>query len=262
MVAEAREIATLAYEIETLRKKYERAIAELGGIVASTRTEAQSEIRAEIAKIDRQFVADVKNALMASSSAILKAWERDMAKCLSDMKATTAKAEEVYSHIKSISKGEKGDKPIVGIDFPFPQDAREPDEGVIAELLLQALDTSLPIKQTARGLENLPEKDKMSKAAIAGLEAELRQLSSKIAQGEGLLRGGGTTGLSPSGLLSVSGTIDDSNVTFTCSTEPTLLVVNGNIIQPTGGSITFVYSAGVITLSSAVGSGGSLFGIL
>lgn len=58
----------------------------------------------------------------------------------------------------------------------------------------------------------------------------------------------------------VSGTINDSNVTFTSASNPTYLVINGMWYEKTGGAITWSWSAGTITLSSAVGTGGAIWG--
>lgn len=72
---------------------------------------------------------------------------------------------------------------------------------------------------------------------------------------------GGTGGGSGSGIITISGTIDDSNVTFTSTSEPDILVINGGSYRPTGGAYTWSYSAGTITLSSAVGTGGNIYGM-
>lgn len=61
--------------------------------------------------------------------------------------------------------------------------------------------------------------------------------------------------------VTITGTINDSNVTFTSATEPTYLVMNGAWYKQTGGAITWTYSGGTITLSSPVGTGGSIFGV-
>jgi hypothetical protein len=58
----------------------------------------------------------------------------------------------------------------------------------------------------------------------------------------------------------ISGTIDDTNVTFTSLSEPSYLVINGVWYKSTGGSTTWTYVAGTITLSSAVGTGGTIWG--
>ncbi len=61
--------------------------------------------------------------------------------------------------------------------------------------------------------------------------------------------------------LTATGTINDSNVTFTFVSLPIALIINGALYQQTGGAITWSYLAGTVTLSSAVGTGGSIIGI-
>lgn len=80
----------------------------------------------------------------------------------------------------------------------------------------------------------------------------------KDADGNKIINASGGTTLS---IITVSGIIDDSNVTFTAATEPTLLNINGAFYKKTGGSYTWSYAAGTITLNVAVGTGGSIFGI-
>lgn len=62
-------------------------------------------------------------------------------------------------------------------------------------------------------------------------------------------------------VITVTGTVDDSNKTFTAATKPTLLNINGAFYLPTGGSYTWTYVGTTITLNAAVGVGGSIFGI-
>lgn len=69
--------------------------------------------------------------------------------------------------------------------------------------------------------------------------------------------GGGTGGFA---VITVSGTINDSNVTFTAASLPDVLVINGGSYLQTGGAITWSYSTGTITLSSPVGTGGAIYG--
>lgn len=61
--------------------------------------------------------------------------------------------------------------------------------------------------------------------------------------------------------IAISGTINDTNVTFTSGSEPSYLIINGAWYKPTGGAITWTYVGGTITLSVAIGSGSSIFGI-
>lgn len=63
-------------------------------------------------------------------------------------------------------------------------------------------------------------------------------------------------------ILTATGTIDDSNTAFTFISLPTELVINGSSYIQTGGAITWSWNAGTFTatLSSPVGSGGSIYG--
>lgn len=70
-----------------------------------------------------------------------------------------------------------------------------------------------------------------------------------------------TSGSSAISIIAITGTIDDSNVTFTAASQPAVLVINGGVYQTTSGAITWTYVAGTITLSSPVGTSGAIFGI-
>lgn len=61
--------------------------------------------------------------------------------------------------------------------------------------------------------------------------------------------------------ITVSGTRDDSNVAFTAPSQPTMLNINGAFYLPTGGTYTWTYLAGAITLNNPVGTSGSIFGV-
>lgn len=79
---------------------------------------------------------------------------------------------------------------------------------------------------------------------------------------EELMHGSGSgTGSSGITLIPVTGTRDDSNVTFTVTTTPTVLNINGGLYEKTGGSITWSIAGTTITLSSPVGTGGSISGL-
>jgi len=68
-------------------------------------------------------------------------------------------------------------------------------------------------------------------------------------------------GLGTTALLTISGTINDSNVTFMATEEPSVMIINGPMYRKTGGSITWSWSSGTIVLSTPVGNNGFLFGI-
>lgn len=62
-------------------------------------------------------------------------------------------------------------------------------------------------------------------------------------------------------VLEATGTIDDSNVDFTFTAEPAILVINGASYRSTGGPITWSYAGGTVTLSSPVGVSGDIYGL-
>lgn len=79
---------------------------------------------------------------------------------------------------------------------------------------------------------------------------------------EELMHGSGSsTSTSGITLIAVNGVINDSNVTFTVTTNPTLLNINGAFYKNTGGAITWTFLAGTITLSSPVGTGGNIYAV-
>jgi hypothetical protein len=64
-------------------------------------------------------------------------------------------------------------------------------------------------------------------------------------------------------VLATASTINDSNLNFVFTTMPTILIINGGVYAQTGGAITWTWNAGTLTatLSSAVGTNGSIFGM-
>lgn len=70
--------------------------------------------------------------------------------------------------------------------------------------------------------------------------------------------GGGSASFS---VITVSGTVNDTNKSFTASTTPVLVIINGTSYRTTGDSITWTYVGSALTLSQAVGSGGSIYAI-
>lgn len=62
-------------------------------------------------------------------------------------------------------------------------------------------------------------------------------------------------------VLTVTGTVDDSNLSFTVASQPTLVIINGASYRTTSDSITWTYLAGTLTLSQAVGAGGSIYAL-
>lgn len=78
---------------------------------------------------------------------------------------------------------------------------------------------------------------------------------------EELMHGGGSSSGGGLSIITVTGVVDDSNVTFSTATQPTLLNINGAFYQQVGGAITWSYAGTTITLSSPVGVGGQIYGV-
>jgi len=115
------------------------------------------------------------------------------------------------------------------------------------------------VKEIIKLMRRLPEKDRIE-------IQDIRNASSFIFNGtryktEELMHGGSSGASSGLTILVATGTIDDSNVVFTFTQEPTLININGAFYQKTGGAITWTYLAGTVTLSVPVGTGGSIYGI-
>lgn len=72
-----------------------------------------------------------------------------------------------------------------------------------------------------------------------------------------------TFNASSSGLsvLTVTGTIDDSNLTFSCASTPLLVIINGISYNGSTGSITWTYVGTTLTLSAPIGTGGDIYAI-
>lgn len=107
------------------------------------------------------------------------------------------------------------------------------------------------------------EKEKLKIEAIGYLRKELDELKDLIkskSTSTGSVGGNRVTSIANL-IIPVSGTINDSNVTFTSYKEPNYLIINGAAYQKTGGAITWSWVSGTITLSNAVGTNGSIWGI-
>ncbi len=115
------------------------------------------------------------------------------------------------------------------------------------------------VKKVIAVMSKLPEKYKLDISSLRNAGSFL--FNGKRYKTEELMHGSGTSSTGSFTIIPVTGTIDDSNVTFTSATLPTLLNINGSFYQQTGGAITWSRAGTTITLSGPVGLGGSIFGI-
>ncbi len=168
-------------------------------------------------------------------------------------------------------KGEDGKTPIRGVDYFTPED--------IATIKQELLNPRF-IADMIKEMQKLPESERLDVSGIRNFQSFVYK-GTKYGMHEMMHGGGptlvagsnitltsntnGTTTIAASAgaftILSATGTINDVNVTFTFVSLPSFLVINGTVYQQAGGSITWSYLAGTVTLSSAVGTGGSIFGL-
>lgn len=174
-----------------------------------------------------------------------------------------------------------------------PKDGAAPDEEQVAQAIMASPKFLKFLKKSMNpGKEGiLPDMDLLTSKILEEVRKQLPDPSAwdnKLAEmrdsirRESTWRGGGDTVVAGSGVtitntpngnkriaatgsgftvITVTGVIDDSNTTFTVASQPTLLNINGQFYQKTGGAITWTYVAGTITISVPVGTGGSIFGI-
>lgn len=179
------------------------------------------------------------------------------------------------SKLPVIKDGKDGLTPIKGIDYLTKEEIESVKQEIksdLGNLIKQTDPEELLHLFTQKG-------KKLSIKHIDGLEQTISAFSNQL--GRGYLHGGGvpsltagagitltsksdggyTVSTSASGsVITMTGTIDDSNVTFTCSTQPSEMVINGVSYLTTGGAITWTYLAGTITLSVPVGTNGTIWG--
>ena len=99
------------------------------------------------------------------------------------------------------------------------------------------------------GLDNL----KFTGSGVSSVSQSGRTVTVDISGG-----GGGFT------VLPATGTIDDTNVTFTFTSAPTLININGSFYSDTstvGGTLVWTIVGLIVTLAFPVGDGGTVYGI-
>lgn len=203
-------------------------------------------------------------------------------------KELTDKIDAFDQTVRAVRQGPPGPRGLPG------ENGMSVDEEALAKKIIARMPKALNgadgksydprvVEQLRREIQKLqkPDQRKLTIADIEGLQQAMNAFNSQLVNRGGYLHGGGDTVAAGSGvtitntngtkvisaagvalsIIAVIGTIDDSNVSFTAASEPTLLNVNGAFYQKTGGSYTWTYVAGTITLNNPVGTGGQLFGI-
>ena len=148
--------------------------------------------------------------------------------------------------------------PIKGVDYFTLQEIETFKKEILSSITLPETDLSVSqelVKKIIQVMHTLPEKDKLE------VSKGIRNAQSFIYKGtkygmEEMMHGGGSSS-SGSTLTAETptGTVDDSNQTFTVAHTPLYIVVNGG--QYTAGQGIFAsYVAPTITLNAPVGSTG------
>lgn len=147
--------------------------------------------------------------------------------------------------------------------LPKPKDGKDADHAKIVETVIEALTTGKK-KIKVEHIEGFKEGLEQTIAPIRSLAAGFRGGGDTVEAGSnititninGKKRISGTSG----GIskLTATGTVDNSNKTFTFASTPQIVVVNGaSYIDGFGVSI----SGTTATLDNPVGTGGSIFGL-
>ena len=177
----------------------------------------------------------------------------------------------IADHIRTRSveirgeKGEPGYTPVKGKDYSdgkTPVKGIDYDDGITptTETLLTLIEQLIP--PAKEGSPDTPEEvvEKVNASEkliaiskIAGLEEWIKRVSeSRRGKFGGGGSGGGIT------ILTATGTIDDSNTTFTFPSSPKIVSVNGTFYVD-GSGVTITGTTAV--LDNAAGVGGSVYGM-
>jgi len=222
-------------ELEILKKRFLAKIQNLTALTDKTKQETSNEIKTIIAGLEQQFIKDLMKVINAS-------FQREIQPLVKMLEEKTQEAGKMFAHIMGIQKGDKGDKSIVGVDFPFPEDGK-PGEDAVADIKVLA----------KKMLQLLPE-EHIEIKHIKNLRAELRALASKML-GAG---GGGGMGLVKFKRFAGNG----SAKTFTLDFAPTsegdaiILLLNGQVQE---NGLQFTVAGSVITTTFTPQNGDTLF---
>ncbi len=113
------------------------------------------------------------------------------------------------------------------------------------------------VRQIVAEMKKLPENDRLEVQDIRNHQAFIFN-GNKYGMHE-MMHGGAAAATSGITVVAITGMVNDSNVTFSALTEPTLLNINGAFYQKTGGTYTWTYGGGTITLNNPVGTGGQIY---
>lgn len=202
-------------------------------------------------------------------------------------------SEAIKELINKTYKGDKGDKPIAGIDYPIPRNGEDGEDGKSVDENKIVLDVLKKISKPEDGkdadedkiireiLDKIPKpedgkdgspdtpeqiadkintlEEKIEQKTIKGLAIMFRNLQNSIREaGRKTIQGGGMGNVI---VETPSGTVDGSNRTFTLTTQPKtnalILTVNGQVQRI---NIDFTINGKIITMLWDIPTGSDIFG--
>jgi len=148
-----------------------------------------------------------------------------------------------------------------GVDGLNGIDGLDADEDKIMKKLLKKVPKELKPKDIRNLLEKLKGRERLRMSSIRGIKEEIKKLKKKIKE-----PGLGTTSVIghykslDQSMLTASGTIDGSNVTFGFAIKPVILCVNGAFYRE-GKGWSWDAANSEVTIDGPVGTGGDIYAL-
>ena len=285
-----KQIASVLADLEKIKTDYQAKIGETEAIPEQIRQEALTELTQVKEQITTQI--DVFTSLQKTYDILFERYRTEFSTLQNSLMNAVSDAKQSLSDVRVVQKGDKGDKgepgesiqgiqgvpgipgeSIVGPMGPRGKDGKDGKNGKDAK----PVDISAVMKQVLAEVNS--KQDQVSTKSIAGLENMLASMRAEVSRAQktaneantkatqvaetamgamnlAQLGGGGSGG--GFNILTATGTIDDSNTTFTFTRPPIAVVVNGAIYV---NGIGVTISGTTVTTDFAVGTGGTIYGL-
>ena len=179
-------------ELDNVKSKFASETETLSNETQATRERVETEVDEEIKKIGNILTEKTDNLI----TTFLKDFKEKVTEEFTQKKF---EIQQAINHALAIKKGEKGDTPVVGVDFKQTEDGK---------------DAVLTLKKFKELLKQLPEGFFQIKD-IKGLQIQVENLAHKA--GAAIALGGGQGSWKQ---VILTGAIDGSNTVFTYLGEP------------------------------------------
>lgn len=259
------------------KKKPQTALQKMRERLSRPKPSSGKLVLEAVEKLEKKNLGDIQSLLKEMTSSVIKEKFKEMEEDIAQ-EVEDRVNERTEEYIKNNIKGETGDKgeqgevgdkgeSIVGpqgakgedgigkdgengrdgVDGLDGKDGKDADEKAVENRLLKKIPKEIEPQKIKSKLIELPIKERWFDAR------HIKNLP-EPSFGGAIHRGGGS-GLS---ILAATGTIDDSNVTFTFTAIPSAVVVNGAVYN-NGNGVTI--SGTTATLDNPIGTGGSIIGL-